>query len=222
MWLLSKDRTVEAEKSLQWLRGWVSKSEVAQEFQELQRYNDQSRSCDACIQENQKCPHPLPTLREKIRLLVQPQILKPFFIVTVVFAIGLLTGITGMLPFIVQIFKAYDCPIPPDHTAVIFSFVSNLGIGVFLILMRFTGKRPLYLAMLGSIAVITAVISVYGFILLPSGYNSFDQTHFFTLDESHKLLTYIPFIGIILWNFCTYCCVNCMAWQLVSEVFPYK
>lgn len=221
MWLLSKDRTTEAEKSLQWLRGWVPKQAVAPELQDLRRYSSRSLSCDACIRQSQKCSHPPATLGEKVRELMQPQILKPFFIVTSIFVIGLFSGITGMVPFIVQIFKAYDSPFPPDHTAAIFSFVSNLGIAAFLILLRFTGKRPLYLTMLGSIIVITAVISAYGYTVLPKSYNSFDQGIYFTL-QNHKLLTYIPFICLFLWNFCTFCCVNSMGTQMVSELFPYK
>lgn len=221
MWLLSKNRPEDAEKSLQWLRGWVSKSVVTHELKELQCYSELSRSCDTCIEQNQKCAHPLPTLRDKCHELIQRKTLRPFFLTMLIFGIGLFSGINGMMPFIVQIFKAYDSPLPPDDTAAIFSFVSNLGIIAFLILMRFTGKRPLYLTMLASIIVITAIICCYGFILLPSGYNSFDKSNHFSTDNQ-KALTYIPFVGIILWNFCTYCSVNAMGWQLLSEIFPYK
>lgn len=43
MWLLSKNRLKEAEKSLRWLRGWVPASAVQKEFGELVRYRDNSR-----------------------------------------------------------------------------------------------------------------------------------------------------------------------------------
>lgn len=43
MWLLSKNRLKEAEKSLQWLRGWVPASAVQKELNELVRYCDNSR-----------------------------------------------------------------------------------------------------------------------------------------------------------------------------------
>ncbi|XP_065219861.1 facilitated trehalose transporter Tret1-like isoform X2 [Planococcus citri] len=43
MWLLSKGRVKEAEKSLQWLRGWVPASLVQNELNELIRYSDASK-----------------------------------------------------------------------------------------------------------------------------------------------------------------------------------
>ncbi|XP_068082922.1 facilitated trehalose transporter Tret1 [Anabrus simplex] len=43
IWLLSRGRKEQAEKSLCWLRGWVSPSAVRKEFQELVHYHDIAR-----------------------------------------------------------------------------------------------------------------------------------------------------------------------------------
>ncbi len=43
MWLLSKGRVAEAEKSLCWLRGWVPASSVQNELKDLIRYSDASK-----------------------------------------------------------------------------------------------------------------------------------------------------------------------------------
>lgn len=160
-------------------------------------------------------------MREKLHELKCQQTVRPFIIVNSIFFFGIFTGNAAMAPYIVQIFHAYSSPLAPDRTAAIYSFVSNLGILLFLILLRFTGKRRLYLIMLGCIVVLTAIISGYGFILLPSGYNSFDQTNYFAMDNQ-KPLTYIPVACLILMNFCTYCSVYSMGWQMISEVFPNK
>lgn len=220
MWLLLKNRTDDAEMALQWLRGWVPKSTVSHELKQLERYSERSKSCADCIKQNAKCPHPLPTLREKLCELKQIDTIKPFCIVMLVFAISSFAGMQAMQPFIVQIFKAYGSPIQPDQCATIMSFVNNLANVGFIVLIRFTGKRPLYLTMLSGMLVSTAVICVYGFIWLPSGYNSFDQTNDFTLEN--KELGWIPFVCIISWSGFTYFGVNSLGWQMLSEVFPYK
>lgn len=220
IWLLAKNRTDEAERALQWLRGWVPKSAVAKELQELQEYSERSKSCSYCIKQNQKCPHPLPTMREKFRELRRSQTMKPFFIVIAAFVIALLAGVMATISYTVQIFKAYDSPIAPDRAAAIASVVDNIGIFCFLVLLRFIGKRRLYLMMLGGVIVITAILSAYGFLLLPIGYNSFDKENYYIMDN--ELWTYIPFVCMILWNFFTFCGISTIVWQILSEMFPYK
>lgn len=220
IWLLAKNRTTEAEKALQWLRGWVPKSAVAKELQELQEYSERSKSCADCVKQNQKCPHPLPTMEQKLRELGKSQTMKPFCIVIAAFVIALLAGVMATMSYTVQIFKAYDSPIAPDRAAAIAGVVDNLGIFFFLILLRFTGKRRLYLIMLGGVIGITAILSTYGFLFLPIGYNSFDKDHYYTMDN--QLLTYIPFVCMILWNFFTFCGISTIVWQILSEMFPYK
>lgn len=220
MWLLSKNRRGDAEQALQWLRGWVPKSMVQHELAQLERYSERSKSCADCIQQNEKCPHPSPTIGAKLRELTKQDTIKPFCIVIMVFAISSFAGMQGMAPFIVQISKAYDTPIAPDRTAALLSFVNNLANVGFIVLIRFTGKRPLYLTMLSGMLLTTGILCAYGFIYLPSGYNSFDQTHQFSLDN--KQLGYIPFICIILWSGFTFFGVNSLGWQMLSEIFPYK
>lgn len=130
------------------------------------------------------------------------------------FVIGEFSGIAGMMPYIIQIFKAYGSPMDHNDAAIILHVVNNLAKISFLLLLRVTGKRPLYLIMLTGIFICSAVISGYGFICLPNGYNSFDHPKEIPMGNQ------IPFVGIILWSFCTYCGVN--SWGMLSEVFPFK
>lgn len=83
-----------------------------------------------------------------------------------------------MRPFIMQIFKAYDSPIEPDRAAAIMSLLDNLANVVFMCLVRFTGKRRLYLSMLTGVFLCVLTIATYGFLVLPSGYISFDPTQY--------------------------------------------
>lgn len=155
---------------------------------------------------------------EKLKELKRKPTLKPFFIVMPLFTIAAFSG--SWYPFVVQIFKAYESPIAPDKAAAVLSFVNNIANIVFLCLIRFTGKRALYLTMLSMTLLSSLVICGYGFAVLPAGYNSFDQTQTFSLGD--KQLGYIPFIFVMLWSFCLFCGVATMPWQMVSEIFPYK
>lgn len=219
-WLLSKNRTKDAEKSLQWLRGWVDKSTVADELQALQRYSERYTTCSACIKLGVSCSHPLPTLTQKFGEMKRKQTLKPLFIVLSLFAIAAFSGITAMSPYIVQIFKAYGSPMEPDKAAALLNFVNNLANLMFLCMIRFTGKRKLYLSTLSMVILCSAVLCAYGFLVLPGGYNSFDREQWFELRDPQ--LGYVPFVCIILLSFCSYCGINTMPWQMISEVFPYK
>lgn len=193
---------------------------VSQEFHELQRYSQRSKSCNSCIKKDQNCTHPLPTLLEKCAELKRKQTLKPIFIVLSLFIFAEFTGNSGMSPFMVQIFQAYESPIAPDRAAAILSFTNNLANIAFLCLIRFTGKRPLYLTMLSMVFLSSAIVSVYGFVFLPNGYNSFDHSDTFSV--GNQQLTFIPFICIFVWSFCSYCGVNSVPWQMLSEVYPFK
>lgn len=118
MWLLSKNRTVEAENSLRWLRGWVTKEGISDEFKALQRYSERSTSCISCLKENRICNHPPPNFVEKLSELKRKRTLKPYLLVFCGFFLARFTGITATKPYIVQILRAYRTPLDPDQAAV--------------------------------------------------------------------------------------------------------
>lgn len=223
LWLLSKNRISDAFSALCWLRGWAETQKaqaVAEEFEALQNYSKRSRSCNECIKRDLNCAHPLPTTVEKLKEFKRKQVLKPLFIVMSMFIIAEFSGMTGMTPFIIQIFKAYDSPIAPDQASAIQSFVNTAANILVLFLIKFTGKRKLYLFVLFLAFLCTGIISIYGFSILPHDYNSFELSQIVSPED--KQLTVIPFICLIVWGFCAGCGVNSMPWQFVSEVFPSK
>lgn len=220
LWLLSKNRTADAERSLRWLRGWVAKKDVAQELEELQRYSRRIKSCDACIKKDLICPHPPPTLDGKINELKRKQTLNPLFIVMALFSIISLSNTFLMPTYIVQIFTAYNIPLDSDHAAAILSYANLLANILCMILLRFTGKRKLYLIMLSIMFMCAATIAMYGFIVLPRGYSSYPHiTPNFKLPNKH--LGYIPFVCIIVANF-SFIYIIAMPWTVMSELFSYK
>lgn len=109
-----------------------------------------------------------------------------------------------MRPYVVQIFKAYESPLPPDECAAILGFLDNIAQLTFIFLVRFTGKRPMYLLVTTGVCLSTFIISVYGFIVLPSGFNSFNQESqsFHVENKNHA---YIPLFCLFFWEFFSYC-----------------
>lgn len=199
-WFLSKNRTEEAKKSLCWFRGWVPAEAIAQEFRDLQRHSIRSKSCNTCIKQDMKCSHPLPTFREKLSELKRKSTLKPFAILIPLFFLQQFTGTLAMRPYIVQIFKAYDSPVTPSFAAVLLNVCDSLGQLTFLCSIRFTGKRHLFLTMASGVFITTFIISCYGFIILPSGCDSFNQqNHSFNLENSN--LAWIPMACLFMWSY---------------------
>ncbi|XP_031629200.1 facilitated trehalose transporter Tret1-like [Contarinia nasturtii] len=221
-WNLSKNRTADAEKSLRWLRGWVSSETVAKEFQDLKRHSKRAKSCFECIKYDLECTHPLPTLSEKFTEFKRRQTLRPFFIVISMFFLTQFTGNLSMRPFIVQIFKAYDSPIASDQAVTIMSMLDNVTNVIIMILVRFTGKRRIYLVCISGVLVCTSIISWFGFTYLPPGHISFDQTNNKPFHLENQSLGYIPMICLMMWNTFSYCGLNTVPWMLLSEMFPFK
>lgn len=220
-WLLAKGRTEQAEKALCWLRGWVPKHVVASEFQALQRFSERSKSCNSCVEQNQKCSHASPSLAEKLADFKRKRTIKPFVIVISLFIILQYSGIFAMTPYLVKIFKAYDSPLPPDWSTAILSFLNVFATITFMSLEHFVGKRRIYLTVLSGVCISSFVISCYGFIFLPRGYNSFDKPSHWP-DFDNGSLVYIPTVFLIVWSFCSYCGILMMPWQMLSEIFAFK
>lgn len=208
LWLLSKNRTDDAERALCWLRGWVPKQSITDEFEALQRYSDRYKSCELCIKNDKKCTHPLPTFCEKIVELKRKQTIKPFTIVMALFIISAFCSTFAISTYIVQIFEAYNIPMEADKAAALLSFVNNFGNISFLCLIRFTGKRYLYLTVMSILFLSSSVICAYGFFLLPLGYSSFPE-HSANFAPAKPELGYIPFVCILVASFCMYCGKKC-------------
>lgn len=116
-WLISHHRPDDAEKSLQWLRGWVSPAAVSQEFSELKDYIRTSTSCAACVRNNRECSH-RPSFADQARELMRSNVVKPFVLVVMCFIIVQSNGIAAIKPFLVQVFEIFGVPMDPNWASV--------------------------------------------------------------------------------------------------------
>lgn len=220
-WLLSVGKEKEAENALRWLRGWVSKEAVAEEFSEMQRHSERTAACPSCTKQNLTCTHPSPTFGDKLRELKRKQTMKPFTIVLLLFIFNQFTGVLSMRPFLAQIFKAYKTPIAPDKAMVVMSSFDNVANLLFLCLVHFTGKRIIYLTSTAAVSLSALGVACFGFICLPSGYVSFHKAYE-SFELQNEELGYISMILLFVWGFFSQLGLFTMPWNLLSEIFPFR
>uniref|UniRef100_A0A182JVE9 Major facilitator superfamily (MFS) profile domain-containing protein n=1 Tax=Anopheles christyi TaxID=43041 RepID=A0A182JVE9_9DIPT len=220
MWLLSKNRADDALKSLQWLRGWVSPKAVEQEFQEMKRYSLHSAKCAICEKSGSTtCQHPPLTEWTKLKELTRKRNLRPFVLVMLFFVFGQLSGLTGMRPYLVQIFQAYGVPLDANWATVSTGLLGLIANIVCMVSIKFVGKRRLAITSMTVTALSCISLSIYAFNTFPPGWTSFDNHP----GTSHVTsMGYIPMVLFFMLAFFTSVGVLPVPWILLSEVFPFR
>ncbi|XP_058822151.1 facilitated trehalose transporter Tret1-like [Topomyia yanbarensis] len=220
MWLLSKNREEDARKSLQWLRGWVSPAAVEKEFQEMQRYNTNAAKCTVCQKsQSARCEHPPPTEWMKLQELMRKRNLRPFVLVMLLFLFGQLSGLTGMRPYLVQIFQAYGVPLDANWATVSMGLLGLLANIVCMICIKFVGKRRLALFSMSVTALSCLSLAIYAFNVFPADWTSFDVHKEVNTANG---LNYVPMLLFFVLAFASSVGVLPVPWILLSEVFPFK
>lgn len=143
-WLLSKGRPKDAQKSLQWLRGWVSPQTVHQEFTELQKYSDTSNACVSCAKQSIRCSHSKSTFRDKIKELRRRRNSRPF-ILMICLSFFTHFSVTVLDPYIIQILIALGTPIDPNLTTVLISSMGIFGCIFLISTVKILGRRKIFL-----------------------------------------------------------------------------
>lgn len=151
IWLVSKNRVDEAQKSLQVLRGWVSKQAVSTELDQLKHINEMSTTCVECEKSGSKCDHPPPTVLDKFKDMTRKRTLKPFLLVSMLFLFMQFSAMFVMRPYFVLVLNAHGIALDANLTTVILGILGVLANFVNIFIVRILGKRRIYLyAMIGS------------------------------------------------------------------------
>lgn len=147
LWLLaSTQRSGDALKSLQWLRGSVPPETVSNEFNDLQRYAEFIGRCVACEKAKVKCNHPKATIRDKFKDSMRKRTVKPFIIVTSLSLISRqFSGTAALRPYIVSILNAHGIAFEANFMTVLLGLIGIFGGVCVMSTVKVLGKRKIYL-----------------------------------------------------------------------------
>uniref|UniRef100_A0A182IJQ0 Major facilitator superfamily (MFS) profile domain-containing protein n=1 Tax=Anopheles atroparvus TaxID=41427 RepID=A0A182IJQ0_ANOAO len=132
VWLASKGRLEEAKVALAWLRGWVSKDEIEEEFEQIEQQMKKAAELEKDF-----------TIVDKARLYTKRAFLQPFGIILLCFFIGHFSGMTTLQTYAVQIFHTLKAPINKYYATCLLGLTELIGTLFCVFLVHRTGKRPL-------------------------------------------------------------------------------
>ncbi|XP_075211824.1 facilitated trehalose transporter Tret1-like isoform X1 [Lycorma delicatula] len=192
-WLIVKGRIEDAEKSLQWLRGWVKSSQVQAELSHLVKAIQSSIS-----QEQKEAP--------SWEAFTKRSFIHPYILVSMAFFVGHFCGMTTLQTFAVSIFAELGTPIDKYVATLLLGLVQLLGALMCVVLVHWTGKRPLALISMTGCGICFTVVAVYAQWLSPQ-----------TNDDAHS---WVPVIFLVISAFMTHMCIRLLPWILIGEVYP--
>lgn len=139
-WLCATNRTVDAQKSLQWLRGWVPFAAVQVEFQNVIRsVEDLQAEKRARAIEQANCSAKLKPFKKR-------GFVAPFILILVGFIFGHFSGMTPLQTYAIQIFGLYRVPINEYYATVFLGGAQVVGCLIGMVFVRSAGKRRLVFA----------------------------------------------------------------------------
>lgn len=219
-WLLVHERGAEALQSLQWLRGWVPVASVQDEYNEISRFVAESNICPECCRSNRSTCEHRTGYWTRCMELCQPKTLRPLFVVAVGFMLSHACGMSAMRPFLVQIFKVFRVPLDASYCSVIVGVVELFSYVLVLLVVRFSGKRLLFLVSTAAACGCIFALGVHALMIFPSGASSFDEqfVHKMAGLELNNVFALVVFMTMAL-------CAGAASgipWILLAELYPIR
>lgn len=135
----------DAQKSLQWVRGWVTPQTVHKEFDELHNYTIASNACSKCAKQSIKCLHARPTILDKIKELKRRRNVRPMILMFLLQFFGIFNCSYVWDAYIVQVVNAFGTPLKPSYATVMTSGMGVVGSLFLGLTVKKLGRRPIYL-----------------------------------------------------------------------------
>ncbi|XP_014243234.1 facilitated trehalose transporter Tret1-like [Cimex lectularius] len=206
LWLLARGREEDAEKALQWLRGWVEPGAVRPELADLKRYASSATLAydnPACDEPPQVGEEPNPKFQHgswlsNIKDVARPAVFKPLFLIIGLFFFSNFTGVTSTRPYMILIIKELQFPIEAFRGTVIFGATGFAGSVFCMVTIAWFKKRPIAFFGMASSALLAFALAA----VPPGGW--------------------VPVALYTALQFCTSYGATGLVWTLVSEVFPLR
>ncbi|KAM3968424.1 LOW QUALITY PROTEIN: facilitated trehalose transporter Tret1 [Aphomia sociella] len=217
-WLVSKRRYNEAQKSLQWLRGWTTPYAVEEELNDIK---DLYKRKKAQLEDTEE------TFTEKMSHYMERGFYIPFALISLSFFVGHFSGMTTLQTFAVSIFQRLRAPIDKYYATLILGLLQIFGSILCVLLVHYTGKRPLAFFSTAGAAVCCFLVAAY------DGYLKHDKSSVNTVLSSNitsetingnvnNQYSWIPMILLMLLALITHTGIRLLPWILIGEIFNAK
>ncbi|XP_026730626.1 facilitated trehalose transporter Tret1 [Trichoplusia ni] len=224
-WLISKNRTDEARKSLQWLRGWTTPSAVEQELRDIQALFKSTKNDVTNVQE---------PWSERMSLYLKKSFMLPFFLVTFAFFVGNFSGMTTLQTYAVSIFQMLKAPIDKYYATLILGLLQIVGATLCVLLVHYTGKRSLTLFSTGGAGVCCILVASYDIYIKTNGFSDALEGDNATSiagskptsesmeEQVRNPYSWIPTTLLMLLALISHTGLRLLPWILIGEVFSAK
>lgn len=222
IWLISKNRYLDARKSIAWLRGWTSLSEIELEFQDLCK--ELGKAEDIGIDNSLDKAHSGRSKFEYLKLFAKKNFVRPYILVSLCFFLGHFNGMTTFQTYAIKIFATLNSPIDKYYATAILGVVELLGCIVCVTLVHFIGKRVINFISLIGCGCCFMIVAIYSYII---GVNqieisslSANNTTVLTSQSDLSAYNWIPTTFLIVAAFMSHVGIRILPWILTGEVFP--
>ncbi|KAH9627997.1 hypothetical protein HF086_017972 [Spodoptera exigua] len=223
-WLVSKKRFDDARKSLQWLRGWTTPTAVESELRDIQILFQREKKDLIEVEE---------TMSEKMSYYTRKSFMLPFFLVTFTFFVGNFSGMTTLQTYAVSIFQMLRAPIDKYYATLILGVLQIVGAGTCVLLVHYTGKRPLTLFSTSGAGICCILVAIYDVYIKTNGFTealqstnatltSINNSSTEMLEETRNPHSWIPMTLLMLLALLAHTGLRLLPWILIGEVFSAK
>ncbi|KAL4717843.1 hypothetical protein ACJJTC_000992 [Scirpophaga incertulas] len=213
-WLVSKNRHDDAKKCLQWLRGWTNGYAVEDELKDIQSLYKQKKAEGDDSEEE---------FTDKIANYMERGFIIPFLLVCYSFFVGHFSGMTTLQTYAVSIFNMLEVPIDKYYATLVLGLLQILGAALCVLLVHYTGKRPLTFFSTAGASICCLVVASYdGY--MKSCFFPEQQANTTTKTDfvSNNPYSWIPMVCLMLLAFISHTGIRLLPWILTGEVFSAK